>query len=71
MISDSAMSTLESIHHAGIIHNDIRPVNILIGDSGVTIIDFGHAKRCNNEKAKDAERKIFQSILRGSAVQNQ
>lgn len=65
------MSTLESIHHAGIIHNDIRPENILISDSGVTIIDFGHAKLCNSEKAKDTEREIFRSILEGSAGEDQ
>lgn len=65
------MSTLESIHHAGIIHNDIRPENILISDSGVTIIDFGHAKLCNSEKAKNTEREIFRSILEGSAGEDQ
>jgi serine/threonine protein kinase len=71
LISDSAMSTLECIHRAGIIHDDIRPENILIGDLGVTIIDFGHARRCNNKKAHDSECEVFQAILRGSAGENQ
>lgn len=64
---DSAMSTLEAIHHTGIIHDDIRPENILISDFGVTIIGFGHARQCNIEEAKDIEREILQSILQGSA----
>lgn len=39
-IRKSALSTLECIHRAGILHGDIRHDNILIGDSGITIIDF-------------------------------
>ncbi|KAM6501510.1 hypothetical protein JOM56_004524 [Amanita muscaria] len=51
----SALSTLESIHHAGILHGDIRRENVLMGDSGLTIIDFGHSEQCDNQKAKDNE----------------
>ena len=54
-ISNSALSTLKCIHRAGILHGDIRPGNILIGDSGVTIIDFGHSEQSYNKKAKDKE----------------
>ena len=62
-ISDLVLSTLESIHNAGILHGDIRPENILIDDLGVTIIDFGHATRCGNQKAKDEEYACLQSII--------
>ncbi len=37
-------SALKFIHRAG---GDIRPANILIGDLGVTIMDFGHSKQCD------------------------
>ena len=53
--SESALSILESIHRAGIFHGDIRPENILLGDSGVTIIDFGHSIQSDNQRAKDKE----------------
>lgn len=54
-ISKLALSTLKSIHRAGILHGDIRQANILIGNSGVTIIDFGHAKESDDQRAKDRE----------------
>lgn len=54
-ISKLALSTLKSIHGAGILHGDIRRANILIGDLGVTIIDFGHSKQCDDQEAKDRE----------------
>jgi len=64
-ISDckSALSTLESIHRAGILHGDIRRENILIGDSGVTIIDFGHSKQCHDQGAKDEELACLRHFL--------
>ncbi|KAM6503004.1 hypothetical protein JOM56_002981 [Amanita muscaria] len=59
----SALSTLESIHRAGILHGDIRQENILMGDLGVTIIDFGHSKQCNDQEAKDKELALFRYFL--------
>jgi len=53
--SRSALSTLESIHRAGILHGDIRWENILVSDSGVTIIDFSHSKQCDDQGAMDKE----------------
>ncbi|KIL60515.1 hypothetical protein M378DRAFT_14077 [Amanita muscaria Koide BX008] len=52
---ESALLTMESIHHAGILHGDIRQENILMGDLGVTIIDFGQSKQCDDQEAKDEE----------------
>ena len=54
-ISKSALSTLESIHNAGILHGDIRCGNILIGDFGITIIDFSHSEHSDNRKDKEKE----------------
>ncbi|KAM6500022.1 hypothetical protein JOM56_003036 [Amanita muscaria] len=59
----SALLTLESIHRAGILHGDIRQENILMGDLGVTIIDFGHSKQCNDQEAKDKEMALFRYFL--------
>ena len=63
-ISKSALSTLKSIHGAGILHGDIRRANILIGDLGVTIIDFGHSVQCVDQGAKRKELTRLRSCLR-------
>jgi serine/threonine protein kinase len=39
------------------------PENILIGDSGITIIDFGHSKKCDNKRAKDEELTQLRDLL--------
>jgi len=66
-ISQVALSTLESIHRAGVLHDDIRPDNVLIGDPGVTIIDFGNSTPCSSKKAKGEEYAYLKSILQGLA----
>jgi serine/threonine protein kinase len=35
------VEALESIHAAGIIHRDLKPSNVLIGASGIRVVDFG------------------------------
>ncbi|KIM75061.1 hypothetical protein PILCRDRAFT_13876 [Piloderma croceum F 1598] len=59
----SSLSTLQSIHRAGILHGDIRQENILVSDFGVTIIDFGHSKQCDDQGAKDRECTRLRYIL--------
>jgi serine/threonine protein kinase len=61
--SEAALTTLKSIHRIGILHGDIRPENILVSDSGITIIDFGHSCRCNNQVAKNKEYQRLRSLL--------
>jgi Protein kinase domain len=58
-----ALSTLASIHRAGILHGDIRRENILVSSSGVTIIDFSHSERCDSQEAMDKERARFRFFL--------
>ena len=62
-ISKSALSTLESIHNAGILHGDIRRGNVLIGDFGITIIDFSHSEHSDNRKDKEKELSQLRDIL--------
>lgn len=62
-ISNAALSALESIHCAGILHGDIRPDNILVSDSGITIIDFGDSKKCDDKRAKDEELTQLRDLL--------
>ncbi len=63
-ISKSTLSTLKSIHSAGILHGDIRRENILIGDLGVTIIDFGESEQCDDQGGGDEELARLRSCLR-------
>jgi predicted Ser/Thr protein kinase len=51
-----AIEALKAIHDHGVLHNDVREENILIGDNGnVYIIDFGMASRADLKK----KRKVF------------
>ncbi|KAK2467449.1 hypothetical protein APHAL10511_000304 [Amanita phalloides] len=60
---ESVLSTLKSIHRAGVLHGDIREENILIGDSGVTIVDFAYSKQCDNQRHKNQEFALLRNIL--------
>lgn len=39
-------------HSAGVIHRDVKPENILVGDGHATLIDFGHSHICKANFAK-------------------
>ncbi|GLJ38610.1 hypothetical protein SUGI_0787220 [Cryptomeria japonica] len=41
---------IEYLHSQGIVHSDIKGKNVLVGDSGVKLADFGSAKVMSNER---------------------
>ncbi|KAI8892838.1 kinase-like domain-containing protein [Globomyces pollinis-pini] len=58
------MNTLDNIHKAGILHNDIKKENILIDESGKPfIIDFGFASKSSSFVAQMEERNLLLSLI--------
>ena len=61
--SEAVLMMLKFIHHIDILLGDIHLENILVSNSGITIIDFGHSHQCNNQGAKNKEYQLLYSLL--------
>ncbi|KAK2459877.1 hypothetical protein APHAL10511_008077 [Amanita phalloides] len=56
---EGVLATLAKIHRADLLHGDLRLDNILVADSGLTIVDLV----CVDQDAKDSEYLQLQSLL--------
>ncbi len=49
-VIEPVLSALAAAHHAGILHRDVKPENVLMADDGrVKVADFGLARAINSE----------------------
>ena len=57
-------NTLENIHKAGILHNDIKKENILVDEDGnPSIIDFGFSTRTNSKENQIEEIFVLSQLI--------
>jgi Tol biopolymer transport system component len=59
-------SALSAAHRAGIVHRDLKPANVLVGSSGVKLVDFGLAKREGLPGPADATPRTREGMLVGT-----
>jgi serine/threonine protein kinase len=48
------MSAVAALHHEGLVHRDIKPSNVFLTPQGLKLLDFGLARRAENQDAVTA-----------------
>lgn len=49
-IARRLLEILESVHAVGVVHRDVKPANILLGEQGPVLIDFGIAQALSDDR---------------------
>lgn len=65
-IREAFVACLDGIHKANVVHNDIRPPNLLVNKDGkVFIADFDKAELSHDEQVFVRERRKLDALLHG------
>jgi hypothetical protein len=48
-----ACEALDYVHHQRIVHRDVKPANLILGEDGVILVDFGVARELESEGQED------------------
>jgi serine/threonine-protein kinase len=66
-IAHALALALSVVHHDGLVHQDVKPLNVMLGQDGeVKLIDFGIARIYRGSQPTDEKAQLYQDVLLGT-----